>query len=95
MPENNLIRSLSEKIDLLMEDNRRAHGENQKLRKAEEKLNSDNRKLKGRIAELEQRIKIFEVGDAISGGNGDTKQAKARINRLMREIDKCIALMNR
>lgn len=94
MPENAVIKSLSEKIALLIEDDRRAREDREKLAAANEKLRNDNRSLKQQVAELEKRVKVLELGEGLAGG-GDTKQAKARINRLMREIDRCIALMNR
>jgi hypothetical protein len=33
--------------------------------------------------------------ESMTGGSEDTKVAKARVNRLMREVDKCIALLNK
>ena len=94
MPEKAVIKSLSEKVGLLIEDNKRVREDRTKLAGANEKLREDNRGLKQQITELEKRVKVLELGEGLAGG-GDTKQAKARINRLMREIDRCIALMNR
>lgn len=51
-------------------------------------------KLKQTVAELERRIGVLELKEGLTGGT-DSKRAQARINRLMREIDRCIALMNR
>lgn len=95
MPENAIISSLGEKIARLIEDNRSAHGERDRLAKECDRLKTENRELKQAAASLEKRVKVLELGQSITGGSGDTKQAKARINRLMREIDRCIALMNR
>lgn len=51
-----------------------------------EKLKKDNR-------ELNEELKTSRVANAISGGDGSS-EAKSRINQLVREIDKCIALLN-
>lgn len=94
MPEDAIIKSLSEKVARLIEDNRSVRGEREKLVKECGRLKTENRELKHTITALEKRVKVLELGEGFTGGGADTKQAKARINRLMREIDRCIALMN-
>lgn len=88
-----IIKSLAEKVERLMEDDRRVRKEREELAAANRKLTSANQELKQAIALLEKRLKVAELGGGLAGG-ADTKQAKARINHLMREIDRCIALMN-
>lgn len=95
MSENTVVKSLAEKADLLMKDNKRVRAERDELAASREKLRTENRELRQAVASLEKRIKVLELGESFAGGNADTKQAKARINRLVREIDRCIALMNR
>ena len=34
----------------------------------------------------------MRLADSLAGGSGDREKARARVNRLMREVDKCIAL---
>ncbi len=43
---------------------------------------------------LNEELKTARVANAISGNNDGNYQAKMRINQLVREIDKCIALLN-
>lgn len=43
---------------------------------------------------LNEELKTARVANAISGDNQGSYQAKMRINQLVREIDKCIALLN-
>jgi len=43
---------------------------------------------------LNDELKTARVANAISGDNQGSYQAKMRINQLVREIDKCIALLN-
>ena len=43
---------------------------------------------------LNKELKTARVAYAISGNNDGNYQAKMRINQLVREIDKCIALLN-
>lgn len=51
-------------------------------------------KLKSENKILNEELKTARVANAISGNNDGSYQAKMRINQLVREIDKCIALLN-
>jgi hypothetical protein len=48
-----------------------------------------------RIKELEEKNKKLQLAEAFKGSSADTNDAKLRIGRIVREIDKCIALLNR
>lgn len=95
MPQREIIDSLSSKIDRLIEENERLRAECLSLSSEKDKLRTENREHKVAQAALESRVKLLELGGGLTGGAVDTKQARDRINRLMREIDRCIALMNR
>jgi phage shock protein A len=66
------------------------HLENENL-----SLKEENGKLKSSVKELEEKIKILKIAGVLSGSEENNSQAKNRINELVREIDRCIALLNR
>ncbi|HQH18119.1 MAG TPA: hypothetical protein PKZ43_01090 [Bacteroidales bacterium] len=45
------------------------------------------------IENLEKKLKILKIVKTLEKGK-DNQQAKLKINELVREIDKCIALLN-
>jgi hypothetical protein len=45
--------------------------------------------------ELEDKYSTLKMARAVESGNTDNTEAKQKINRLVREIDKCIALLNK
>lgn len=47
-----------------------------------------------RIEALEEELKVARTASSIQGNGTDTAEAKGRINEMVREIDKCIALLN-
>jgi hypothetical protein len=58
--------------------------------------------LKDKLTEMEHENKVIseryntlKAAKAITGNGEDKDQAKERINQVVREIDKCIALLNR
>jgi HrpA-like RNA helicase len=48
---------------------------------------------KQKIAELENKINVLKISGGFSSGK-DSAKAKLAINELVREIDKCIGLLN-
>lgn len=95
MATNDLLDSLRAKIARLIAENDKLAADNRALAGRRDRMAVEIRELKRTIAEQEKRIAVLELGTSMTGGANDQKRAVARINRLMREIDRCIALMNR
>lgn len=47
------------------------------------------------VSELNDKNKILKLSASLHGEEQDTQAARKRINELVREIDKCIALLNK
>ncbi len=47
--------------------------------------------------ELKEQIKTIKLAQSLSSGSGDqnSRQVKTKINEYIREIDKCLSLLNR
>ena len=65
-------------------------------------LLAENRRNKDEIArqyekirELEEKNKKLQLAGAFKSSSAGTNDAKLKIGRIVREIDKCIALLNR
>lgn len=72
------------------------------LRKQKQHLEQENARLKEtvrmkdeHIATLTQKLNKVEVARMLEAASGSRRSAVLRINGLIRDIDKCIALMNR
>lgn len=59
-----------------------------------EELSAEIENLKSENRNLNEELKTAKVANALSGSGNGSYQAKLRINQLVREIDKCIALLN-
>ena len=91
--EDAVINELNEKIERLiklyissLDKSREMEAEMKELQSRIERMKSENIK-------LHEEIKTLKVATAISTGEGSS-EAKNRISQLVREIDKCIALLN-
>ncbi|HKJ80014.1 MAG TPA: hypothetical protein VKA10_10785 [Prolixibacteraceae bacterium] len=72
------------------------------LEKDKKMLENDRITLKNELDRLKQEKIILsqeqeklKIANRILSGNDGDKQAKQRINKIVREIDKCIALLNK
>ena len=88
-----VINELNTKVERLiklyissLDKNREMDSEMKELRIQIERMKSENMK-------LHEEVKTLKVVAAISTGEGSS-EAKNRISQLVREIDKCIALLN-
>jgi hypothetical protein len=96
-----VIESIAKSAERLIGENRRLREEIGKLEATRERLRGENRRLETLNAELERRLTVKELAAGFAGGSGQgldrhgAKTARARVNRLMREVDKCIGLLSK
>ncbi len=98
MSRSAILDSIEKKVARLIAENRRLRDERERLSASRNKLRDENRLLTEKIAELERRLTVKGLVDGFSGETADsksTKTARASVNRLMREVDRCIALVNK
>ncbi|MBN1598213.1 MAG: hypothetical protein JW894_07960 [Bacteroidales bacterium] len=65
------------------------------LKKKNEELIRDNELLKKENEELLNNYENKKLAVAFTGASGNNHDAKIKVNRVVREIDKCIALLNK
>lgn len=98
MAKQQVVNSLIEKVERVLQENTRLQTTTAQALAERDKLGAENRQLKAQIDRLEARVKLLELGEGFTGGANSEesrKRARSQINRLMREIDSCIALLNR
>ena len=62
-----------------------------------ENINFKNKltKLQEVVEKLEEKIKVIKISNLVSSDSEDKKKTKQKINKYVREIDRCIALLNK
>jgi len=85
---NKKIEELFERYNDLRTKNRDLKNENDTLKRYIEE-----RELK--IRDLEKRYERIKISGALMGEGEGAAEAKKKINELVREIDRCVALLNR
>lgn len=59
------------------------------------KLNSELNIYKEKLEEIENKYNNLRLARSIADGDSDDKDVKLKLNRIIREIDNCIALLNK
>ncbi len=90
-----ILDGIKEKIQSV-KDRMQAHlDENIRLKQQNEDLQQTVQQKQSLIDELEQKNQQLSLVKSIMADSEDAHDARIRINRIVREIDKCIALLNR
>ena len=86
---------LNRKLDELLDSFNHLREENRDLMSRNELLKNALLEREAEMKELEKKYDRIKLTGAFLGDGENAVEAKRRINELMREIDKCIALLDR
>lgn len=89
-----IIQKLKGQIEHIISRYELALSENISLREELDKYKSDLENRNNRIKELEQKVEQMQLAEAFTASSEDVKEAKKRIAKIVREIDKCISMLN-
>ena len=90
-----LILDLKNNIKKLKDFNSQTSLENSELKKEIIEFNNKIQETDKNNQELIKKYESLKLAKSIAVSSGDSHDAKIKINRLVREIDKCISLLNR
>ena len=88
-----LVSGVKKKAEKLIEKQTTLIGKNDKLSKEIEKLKQELTDKNQQVSELSDKVKLLKIAGSVGGES--TKEVKLKINEMVREIDKCIAQINR
>lgn len=95
---NSIVDQLENRVKRVINRFEQLSGENLDLQIRIEELESELLSIKQKSAALENRLSILTISNSISSKNINNKsestEVKRKINTYIREIDKCIALLN-
>jgi hypothetical protein len=86
---------LQQRIQSILELYSSQKTENERLRKQKDQLEEKLQLDRGKFEALEYKYNKLKISKALIASSHDVHDAKLKVNRMVREIDKCIALLNR
>ena len=92
---NEIVNSLKEQISELISLYKKSKEEKESLIHEKLELMEKIENLNRDKEELDHQYNTLKLAKTFTANSGDSQEAKVKINRIVREIDKCIALLNR
>ncbi len=86
---------LESKIQKLVDIYEKEKSAKEQLSRERSDLQEQVKMEKERLKEIEEKYNKLKISKALIATSEDVHDAKLRVNRMVREIDKCIALLNR
>jgi len=93
--EVEILNGIKEKVESVRERLDKQLGEYEALKKTNDDLNKIIQQNQVQIAELEKQNQKLKLAKSFLAESDDVHDARIKINKIVREIDKCIALLNR
>ncbi|MCE1198935.1 MAG: hypothetical protein LWW85_08195 [Marinilabiliales bacterium] len=93
--ETLLLREFKDRLDLLIGLHQKLKAERQQLREERVRLEEQINLLTLSNQELTKKFEDLKFARSLAGAEDSSHDAKIKINRLVREIDKCISLLNK
>ncbi|WP_299122237.1 hypothetical protein [uncultured Tenacibaculum sp.] len=88
------VHLLEDKLKKLLSNYEFLKEENQVLLQNNAKLHILLEEKEQQLKARDEEYKLLKVAKTIEGSNENTRETKLKINALVREIDKCITLLN-
>jgi uncharacterized coiled-coil DUF342 family protein len=88
-----LVSGIEYKVRKLIARNQSLQDENERLKKEIQELKKETSELAELITKTEERVNVIKLAKTLETKEGNV-EAKLKINELVREIDKCIGLLN-
>ncbi len=92
---NEVLRGLNGKFEQLISLYEKARVERDKAQDDRVHLEVRRQEQEKKMAELESKNKSLLVTQAFTAANGGAQEAKEKIGKIVREIDKCITLLSK
>jgi len=90
-----IINSIEVKVGKLIEKLNQLQLEKIELQKNNDDLNAKLQQQESKIVALHDKVKLMNISKSVDTDKNDLKATRLKINEYVREIDKCIALLNK
>ena len=90
-----IIQNIVDKLEKLVKNYKNLQLENSKLQKDNDALKVSLKEKEDSILSLQDKVKLINISKSIHTDKDGIKATRLKINEYVREIDKCIALLNK
>ena len=90
-----ILESIEEKLSIFIALYDKMSNEKNKLSDINQQLTNQISLQKKELNKLEEKIRMLNISKTIESSDKELKETRQKINDYVREIDKCIALLNK
>ena len=94
MSINNTLSNIELKVNKLIHSYKELSLLNSNIENEKHRLKVELSKKEKKINSLKEKIKLMNISKSVDVSSEDIKNTRMKINSYVREIDKCIALLN-
>ena len=91
----NIVNKIEVKLGKLIAKYQQVKQEKLILQQENEGFVSVLKSKENEISELQEKIKLMNISKSVDASKQEVKETRLKINEYVREIDKCIALLNK
>ena len=90
-----IINSIELKVGKLIAKYDQLNAEKLDLQRNNDTLNVQLQEKESQIVALQDKVKLMNISKSVDASKEEVKSTRLKINEYVREIDKCIALLNK
>ena len=90
-----IINNIGLKVGKLIEKGNQLKSEKKSLQQDNDTLDAQLQEKKKQIVALQDKVKLMNISKSVDVSKEEVKETRLKINEYVREIDKCIALLNK
>ena len=91
----NIVKNIEIKLGKLIAKHQEIIKENLILQKENGDTLASLKLKEQEVLNLQEKVKLMNISKSVDASNQEVKETKLKINEYVREIDKCIALLNK
>ena len=91
----NIVNNIEFKLGKLIEKYQQVMQQNLMLQTENEDFVASLKLKQKEIFDLQEKVKLMNISKSVDTSKNEVKETKLKINEYVREIDKCIALLNK
>ncbi len=90
-----IVNSIEEKLHKFIAKYKQLYEEKEKIEQEYNKLSDKLDGYENEMTSLQEKVRLMKISKSVDTSQEDAKSTKLKINEYIREIDKCIALLNK
>ena len=91
----NIIENIENKLTKFIDNHNELKSKLEIIEKENKKISLKLIEKKQEVLNLQEKIKLMNISKSVDVSNEDLHSTRLKINEYVREIDKCIALLNK